>query len=198
MFVSPSKCEDIHIWSISVAPGLRTSSKTNLAGTAWKGRAAPRARWKLCLCLLVGSDTYWEPRTSLALKQEVKICGMESVFQNSRSSLTWRGKEQINLSVQLSSPEAPATLTPLSCLNFRTPPPFLCLFVSLCLLRVSPSLSFLVVIFTKCLGKGSACPQVWIRFAQSLELCLALFALRPVKRVSASEGISYKTPWSCG
>lgn len=166
MFVSPSKCEDIHIWSISVAPGLRTSSKTNLAGTAWKGRAAPRARWKLWLCLLVGSDTYWEPRTSLALKQEVKICGMESVFQNSRSSLTWRGKEQINLSVQLSSPEAPATLTPLSCLNF--------------------------------LGKGSACPQVWIRFAQSLELCLALFALRPVKRVRASEGISYKTPWSCG
>lgn len=130
MFVSPSKCEDIHIWSISVAPGLRTSSKTNLAGTAWKGRAAPRARWKLCLCLLVGSDTYWEPRTSLALKQEVKICGMESVFQNSRSSLTWRGKEQINLSVQLSSPEAPATLTPLSCLNFRTPPPFC---VCLCL-----------------------------------------------------------------
>lgn len=78
------------------------------------------------------------------------------------------------------------------------PPPFLCLFVSLCLLRVSPSLSFLVVIFTKCLGKGSACPQVWIRFAQSLELCLALFALRPVKQVRASEGISYKTPWSCG
>lgn len=84
--------------------------------------------------------------------------------------------------------------------KFSFPPPLFSVSVCVSLLTqgLSPSLSFLVVIFTKCLGKGSACPQVWIRFAQSLELCLALFALRPVKRVRASEGISYKTPWSCG
>lgn len=82
--------------------------------------------------------------------------------------------------------------------KFSYPPLSVSVCVSLLTQGLSPSLSFLVVIFTKCLGKGSACPQVWIRFAQSLELCLALFALRPVKRVRASEGISYKTPWSCG
>lgn len=58
---------------------------------------------------------------------------------------------------------------------------------------ISLSLLFLVVIFTKCLVKGPACPQVWIRFTQGLGLCLVLFALTGVRSVRARKGISYKT-----
>lgn len=103
-------------------------------------------------------------------------------------------REHINLSVQLSYLEAPATLTPLSFVYFF-PSLFLCvyLFLSAYAGFISLSLSFLVVIFTKRLVKGSACPQIWIRFTQGLGLCLVLFALRGV-RVRARVGISYKTP----
>lgn len=39
---------------------------------------------------------------------------------------------------------------------------------------ISLLLSFPVVIFTECLVKGTACPQVWIRFTHGLEReCLA-------------------------
>ncbi len=56
---------------------------------------------------------------------------------------------------------------------------------------ISLSPLFLVVIFTKRLVKGPACPQVWIRFTQGLGLCLAVFALTGLR---ARKGISYKTP----
>lgn len=102
-------------------------------------------------------------------------------------------REYITLSVQLSYPEAPATLTPLSFVYFF-PSVFLVLCVYLVLSAysgfISLCLSILVVIFTKRLVKGSARPQIWIRFAQGLGLCLVLFALRGVRRVRAREGIS--------
>lgn len=98
--------------------------------------------------------------------------------------------EHIDLSIQLSKSEAPATLTPLCFCIFL--PRFLFTSLSLLMQGLSPSLSFLVAIFTKRLVKGLACPQVWIRFTQGLGLCLVLFALREVRRANAREGISFK------
>lgn len=72
---------------------------------------------------------------------------------------------------------------------------FLCISLSAHSGFISLSLLFLMVIFTKCLVKGPACPQVWIRFTQGLGLCLAVFALTEVRRVRDKKGnFSKKIP----